>query len=80
MKNAVAVARYAGLNKAETHLLNSLATEINCSWQIVEEELSPVDEPGDPVSVRSRLLFSIYHIVIAFSVGAGFVCLVWLAS
>jgi len=80
MANGSSVARHAGVKKAETRPLNSLAAEINCNWQIVEEELSPVEESGNPVPVRSRLVFSIYHLVIAFSIGAGFVCLVWLAS
>lgn len=79
MKNDAVVARYAGGGKAETQSLNSLAAEINCNWQIVEEELSPVEESGNPVPVRSRLVFSIYHLVIAFFIGAGFVCMVWLA-
>lgn len=78
MKNNAVVDRYAGFNEAETQPLNSLAAETNCNWQIIEEELSPVEEPSDPV--RSRLVFSIYHLVIAFFIGAGFVCLVWLAS
>lgn len=80
MKNDAVVARYAGGGKAETQSLNSLAAEINCDWQVVEEELSQVDEPSEPVPVGSRLVFSIYHLVIAFVIGAGFICMVWLAS
>lgn len=79
MKNDSSVARYVEVRKAETEPLNSLAAEINCDWQVVEEELSQVEEPSEPVPVGSELVFSIYDLVIAFVIGAGFACVVWLA-
>lgn len=42
MENDVSIARYAGVRKAETRPLNSLAAEINCKWQVIDEELSQI--------------------------------------
>lgn len=75
MKNDSSVARYVEVRKAETEPLNSLAAEINCDWQVIDEELSQIKH----VPVGSKLVFLIYDLVIAFVIGVRFACMVWLA-